>query len=164
VNKRKMATTAVATKIEPYRNFRFQIFFDKSQPVALVSKISALKRTTEVVEWRQGGQPNTPMRLIGKSKYEAINIEQGLSLDKDFDEWAGQVNQFGETNLPKDKESIRKTITIKVLDLDDKPVLEYEIYRCWVSEYTAVPDLDANANVVAIKTIKIENEGWIRKQ
>jgi phage tail-like protein len=124
--------------------------------------MSALKCTTEVVEFRQGGQSNTSFKLPGKTKYEPITIEQGLSLDQEFEEWASLVNQFGEINLPKDKESMRKTITLKVFDLDDKPVLQYEIYRCWVSEFTATPEFDANANAVAIRSIKIENEGWKR--
>ncbi|MGH9937590.1 MAG: phage tail protein, partial [Blastocatellia bacterium] len=41
-------------------------------------------------------------------------------------------------------------------------VLAYKVYRCWVSDYQAMPDLDANANAVAIQTIKLENEGWER--
>jgi len=41
-------------------------------------------------------------------------------------------------------------------------VIAYNIFRCWVSEYVALPDLDANAAVVAIQRITLENEGWER--
>jgi phage tail-like protein len=126
--------------------------------------MTALKRTTEVVEWREGGAPNTPRKLAGKTKYEPITLEQGLSLNTDFEDWADLVNKFGGTDLSEKDNKFRRDIRIEVLDLDGEPVLKYKIMSCWVSEYTAVPDLDANANAVGIKTVKIENEGWEREK
>jgi phage tail-like protein len=156
-----MSVQANAKVILPYRNFKFRCYFEgKSEPVALVSKMTALKRTTEVVEWRQGGESNTIRKLAGKTKYEPITLEQGLSLDTDFEGWADQVNKWGGTDLAQKDNEFRKELRIEVLDLDGEVVLKYKVHRCWVSEYTAVPDLDANANAVAIKTLKIENEGW----
>jgi phage tail-like protein len=158
-----MSVQANAKVILPYRNFKFRVYFEgKSEPVALVSKMTALKRTTEVVEWRQGGESNTIRKLAGKTKYEDITIEQGMSLDPDFEDWADQVNKWGGTDLSQKDNEFRKELRIEVLDLDGEVVLKYKVHRCWVSEYTAVPDLDANANAVAIKTAKFVNEGWER--
>jgi phage tail-like protein len=156
-----MSVQANAKVILPYRNFKFRVYFEgKSDPVALVSKMTALKRTTEVVEWRQGGESNTIRKLAGKSKYEPITLEQGLSLDTDFEDWADRVNKWGSTDLAQKDNEFRKELRVEVLDLDGEVVLKYKMHKCWVSEYTAIPDLDANANAVAIKTLKIENEGW----
>jgi phage tail-like protein len=156
-----MSVQANAKVILPYRNFKFRVYFEgKSEPVALVSKMTALKRTTEVVEWRQGGESNTVRKLAGKSKYEPITLEQGLSLDTDFEDWADRVNKWGGTDLSQKDNEFRKELRVEVLDLDGEVVLKYKMHKCWVSEYTAIPDFDANANAVAIKTLKIENEGW----
>lgn len=156
-----MSVQANAKVILPYRNFKFRVYFEgKSEPVALVSKMTALKRTTEVVEWRQGGESNTIRKLAGKSKYEPITLEQGLSLDTDFEDWADRVNKWGNTDLAQKDNEFRKELRVEILDLDGEVVLKYKMHKCWVSEYTAIPDFDANANAVAIKTLKIENEGW----
>ena len=156
-----MSAQANAKVILPYRNFKFRVYFEgKSDPVALVSKMTALKRTTEVVEWRQGGESNTIRKLAGKSKYEPITLEQGLSLDTDFEDWADRVNKWGNTDLAQKDNEFRKELRVEILDLDGEVVLKYKMHKCWVSEYTAIPDFDANANAVAIKTLKIENEGW----
>jgi phage tail-like protein len=158
-----MSVQANAKVILPYRNFKFRVYFEgKTEPVALVSKMTALKRTTEVVEWRQGGESNTIRKLAGKTKYEAITLEQGKSLDTDFEDWADQVNKWGGTDLSQKDNEFRKELRIEVLDLDGEAVLKYKLRRCWVSEYTAVPDLDANANAVAITSVKIEHEGFAR--
>lgn len=156
-----MSVQANAKVILPYRTFKFRVYFEgKSEPVALVGKMSALKRTTEVVEWRQGGESNTVRKLAGRSKYEPITLEQGLSLDSDFEDWADRVNKWAGTDLSEKDNDFRKELRVEVLDLDGQVVLKYKMHKCWVSEYTALPDLDANANTVAIKTLKIENEGW----
>ncbi len=157
-----MAAQANAKVILPYRNFKFRVYFEgKSEPVALVSKMSALKRTTEVVEWREGGESNTVRKHPGKSKCDPLTMEQGLSLSTDLEDWADLINQWG-SNLAKKDSEFRKEMRIEVLDLDGEVVLKYKVHRCWVSEYTAISDLDANANAVNIKTLKIENEGWER--
>lgn len=155
-----MAAQANAKLVLPFRTFKFLVYFEgKNDPVALVNKMSALKRTTEVVEWRQGGESNTVRKLAGRTKYEAITLEQGISADSDFEDWAHRVNQWGSDSGQKDND-FRKEMRVEVLDLDGNVVLKYKLHKCWVSEYTAIPDLDANSNTVGIKTLKIENEGW----
>jgi len=149
-------------RLDPYLNFKYRLKWDNHY-VAGISKISSLKRTTEVVEHRSGGDPSTAHKAPGRSKFEPITLERGLTQDKDFHDWAGLVWNFGsrlgtEVSLA----SIRKDLYLEFYNQAGQLVIAYKIYRCWVSEYQALPDLDANANAVAIEHIKLENEGWER--
>ena len=150
------------TRFDPYKNFKFRVRWD-GRYVAGVSKVSALKRSTELVEHRDGGNPNTTNKSPGRTKYEAVTLERGVTHDTEFEKWANKVWNFGsglgsETSL----RDFRKDIAIEVYNEAGQKVLAYNVFRCWVSEYQALPDLDANANAVAIQTLKLENEGWER--
>lgn len=150
------------TRLDPYKNFKFRIKWD-NQYVAAVSKVSALKRTTEVVEHRSGGDPSTTHKSPGRTKYDAITLERGLTQDKAFHDWAGLVWNYGaglgsEVSLA----NFRKTLYLEFYNEAGQLVMAYMIYRCWVSEYQAMPDLDANANAIAIEHIKLEHEGFER--
>ena len=147
------------TRFDPYKNFKFRVKWD-GRYVAGISKVSALKRTTEVVEHREGGDPSTSRKSPGRSKFEAITLERGVTHDTEFEAWANKVWNFGaglgaEVSL----RDFRKDITIEVYNEAGQLALAYKVFRCWVSEYQALPDLDANANAVAIQHIKLENEG-----
>lgn len=149
-------------RFDPYKNFKFRVKWD-GRYVAGISKVSALKRSTEVVEHREGGDPSTSRKSPGRSKYEPITLERGVTHDIDFEQWANKVWNFGagagsEVSLA----DFRKDLIIDVFNESGQKVLAYQLYRCWVSEYQALPDLDANANAVAIQTLKLENEGWER--
>src|SRR3990172_1520445 len=151
-----------ATRFDPYKNFKFRVKWD-GQYVAGLSKMGALKRTTEVVEHREGGDPSTSRKSPGRTKFEAVTLERGVTHDTAFEAWANKVWDFGagpgaEVSLA----NFRKDIIIDVFNEAGQKALSYKVYRCWVSEYQALPDFDANANTVAIQTIKIENEGWER--
>jgi len=149
-------------RFDPYKNFKFRVRWD-GRYVAGVSKVSALKRTTEVVEHREGGDPSSSRKSPGRTKYEAITLERGVTHDIDFEQWANKVWNFG--SLPGMESSLqdyRKDIFIDVFNEAGQLVLSYKVFRCWVSEFQAMPDLDANANAVAIQSIKLENEGWER--
>ena len=151
-----------ATRFDPYKNFKFRVKWD-GQYVAGLSKMGALKRTTEVVEHREGGDPSTSRKSPGRTKFEAVTLERGVTHDTAFEAWANKVWDFGagpgaEVSLA----GFRKDILIDVFNEAGQKALSYKVYRCWVSEYQALPDFDANANTVAIQTIKIENEGWER--
>jgi phage tail-like protein len=151
-----------AQRFDPYKNFKFRVKWD-GRYVAGISKVSALKRTTEVVEHREGGDPSTSRKAPGRTKYEAITLERGVTHDQEFEQWANKVWNYGsglgaETSL----KDFRKNLTIEVYNEAGQLAIAYRIFRCWVSEYQALPDLDANANAVAIQTIKLENEGWER--
>jgi phage tail-like protein len=158
-----MAEFSVNTsRFDPYKNFKFRVKWD-GRYVAGVSKVSALKRTTEVVEFREGGDPSASRRSPGRNKYEAITMERGVTHDVEFEQWAGKVWQLGaglgaEVSL----KDFRKDIVLELCNEAGQVVIAYHIYRCWVSEYQALPDLDANANAVAISHLKLENEGWAR--
>jgi phage tail-like protein len=152
--------TANPQRYDPYRNFKFRVKVDNVY-VAGLSKCSALKKTTEMVEWREGGDPSTTHRLPGKTKYEPITLTAGVTHDTTFEDWANLVNNFqGDASMSL--KNFRKNITIDVFNEADQKVLSYHVYRCWVSEFETLPELDASANAVMIQTIKLENEGWER--
>jgi len=151
-----------ATRFDPYKNFKFRIKWD-GRYVAGVSKVGALKRTTEVVKHRDGGDPSSSRKSPGRSEYEAISLERGVTHDLEFEQWANKVWNFGnglgsEVSL----KDFRKDVIIEVYNEAGQLALAYKVFRCWVSEFQSLPDLDANANAVAIQTIKLENEGWER--
>jgi phage tail-like protein len=151
-----------AQRVDPYKNFKFRVKWD-GRYVAGVSKVSALKRTTEIIEHNEGGNPSSSGKSPGRSKYEAITLERGVTHDVEFERWANKVWNYGaglgaEVSL----KDFRRDMLIEVYNEAGQLVLAYKVYRCWVSEYQALPDLDANANAVAIQSIKLENEGWER--
>jgi phage tail-like protein len=145
---------------DPYKNFKFRVLVD-GRPVAGLSKMSALKKTTEAVEWREAGDPSIVRKMPGRTKFEPITMEAGLTHDTTFEEWANLVNNLdGPAAMSLAK--YRKDIAIEVLNLQSTPVLRFKVRRAWVSEYQATPEMDANANAVAITMIKIEHEGFQR--
>lgn len=152
--------TVNPTRTAPYRGFKFRIKIDNVY-VAGISKCSALKKTTEMVEFRSGGDPSTSQKLQGKTKYEAITLTAGVTHDPTFENWANAVNNFQGDGAGSNKNS-RKDIIIDVFNENDQKALSYKVFKCWVSEYQALPELDASANAVMIQTIKLENEGWER--
>lgn len=149
-------------RFDPYKNFKFRVKWD-GRYVAGISKVGALKKTTEVVEHREGGDPSSSRRSPGRTKYEAITLERGVTHDKDFEQWANKVWNYGSgLGAEVSLKDFRKDIIVEVYNEAGQLAIAYKVYRCWVSEYQAMPDLDANANAVAIQTIKLENEGWER--
>jgi phage tail-like protein len=151
-------------RFDPYKNFKFRIKWD-GRYVAGVSKVSPLKRITEVVTHREGGDPSIERRSPGRTHYDAIILERGVTHDLEFEKWANKVWNFGaglgsEVSL----KDFRKDIILEMYNEAGQLVIAYKIYRCWVSEYQALPELNANGNTVAIQLIKLENEGWERDE
>jgi phage tail-like protein len=149
-------------RFDPYKNFKFRVKWD-GRYVAGVSKVGALKRTTEVVKHRDGGDPSSSRKSPGRSEYDPITLERGVTHDIDFEQWANKVWNFGaglgaEVSL----QDFRKDIILEVYNEAGQLAIAYKIYRCWASEFQSLPDLDANANAVAIQHLKLENEGWER--
>ncbi len=152
------------TRFDPYKNFKFRVKWD-GKYVAGISKVSALKRTTDMVEHREGGDPSTSRKSPARSKFDAITLERGVTHDLEFEKWANKVWNFGaplgaEVSL----KDFRKDIILEVYNENGQRAIAYKIYRCWVSEYQALPDFDANAGAIAIQHIKLENEGWERDE
>lgn len=145
-------------RLDPYKNFKFRVSWD-NQAVAGLSKMTALKRTTEVIEWREAGDNSVVRKLPGRSKFEPITLEAGLTHDTQFLEWANQVNN-PQGDAAMSLKTYRKEVTIEVLNMQGARVMAFTLKRAWVSEFQALPDLDANANAVAIQSIKIEHEGF----
>ncbi|MGB5753767.1 MAG: phage tail protein [Thermoanaerobaculia bacterium] len=150
------------SRFDPYKNLKFRVKWD-GRYVAGVSKVSALKRTTEVVEHREGGDPSTVRRSPGQTKYEPITLERGVTHDPEFEQWANKVWNWGsglgsEVSLA----DFRKDLIIELYNEAGQLVMAYKVYRCWPSEYQALPDLDAGATAVAIQTLTLQHEGWER--
>lgn len=151
-----------AQRLDAYPNFKFGVRCD-GKKVAGISKVSGLKRSTEIIEHREGGDPSTSHKSPGRTKYEAITLERGVTHDTEFEKWANKVWNFGSgLGAEVSLKDFRKDLIIEMYNEAGQTVLAYKVFRAWVSEFQAIPDLDANANAVAIQHIKLENEGWER--
>jgi phage tail-like protein len=151
-----------AYRADPYKNFKFRLRWD-GRFVAGVSKVSPLRRTTEVVTHREGGDPSSSRKSPGRTEYEAITLERGVTHDTEFEKWANKIWNFGAgLGLEVSLRDFRKDVVIELYNEAGQLAIAYKVFRAWVSEFQALPDLDANANAIAIQTLKLENEGWER--
>ena len=151
-----------ASRFDPYKNFKFRVKWD-GRYVAGVSKVGMLKRTTTPVTHREGGDPSTSRKSPGRTEFDAITLERGVTHDTEFEAWANKVWNFGSgLGAEVSLKDFRKDVIIEVYNEAGQVSLAYKVFRCWVSEFQALPDLDANADAVAIQSIKLENEGWER--
>lgn len=149
-----------AHRYDPYKNFKFRVILD-GKPIMGVSKVSSLKRTTEVVKHRDGGDNSTDRKSPGRSSYEGVTLERGITHDLEFERWANLVHSYsGDPAM--DLVNYKKDLTLEIMNEKGQVAKRYFLYRCWVSEYSSVPDLDANANAIAIEHLKLELEGWAR--
>lgn len=149
-------------RFDPYKNFKFRVKWD-GRYVAGVSRVSSLVRKTEVIEWREGGDPSTSRKSPGRTEYEPVILERGITHDLEFERWANKVWNFGsglgsEVSL----EDFRKDIIVELYNEAGQVVLAYKLYRCWVSEFQALPELNGNDGAIAIQSITLQNEGWER--
>lgn len=151
---------------DPYKNYRFRVKWD-GRYVAGVSKVSALSRTPQAMGHSHS---STDKVLPGQSKYEALTLERGVTHDANFEQWANKVWDYANSttendasNQPISLKDFRKDIVIEVFDEAGQKEMAYVVYRCWASEFTALPDLDATGNAVAIQSMRLENEGWERE-
>lgn len=158
-----MAEFTVNThRFDPYKNFKFRVKWD-GKYVAGISSVTGLSRHTDVMEWRQGGDPSTTRKMPGFTEYDPITLERGVTHDPEFEEWANKVWNFGaglgsEVSL----KDFRKDIILELMNEAGQLVMSYRIFRCWVSDYTALPDLNSNMPEVAIQSITLVHEGWER--
>jgi phage tail-like protein len=154
--------TVNTERYDPYKNFKFRVMWD-GKYVAGVSKVGGLTRTTEVVKHREGGDPSSSRSSPGQTSYEPITLERGVTHDEEFEKWANRVWTYGNAGGQEvSLKDFRKDIIIELYNEAGQKALAYKVYRCWVSEYTALPELDASASAVAIQSITLENEGWQR--
>jgi phage tail-like protein len=152
--------TINTNRVDPYKNFKFRVVWD-GRVVAGVSKVSSLKRTTEVVSHREGGDLSTPRHSPGATKFEAITLERGVTFDREFEDWANLVYST-EGDAAVSLARYKRDILIHSVNLQGTVIRTYRVFKCWVSEYTALPELDANANAVMMESIVLQNEGWER--
>ena len=145
-------------RLDPYKNFKFRVKWE-NQYVAGLSKMSAIKRSTEVIEWREAQEKSVVRKLPGRTKFEPVTFEAGLTHDQQFIIWADLVNS-PQGDAAMSLKNYRKEVTVEVLNLQATPVMAFLLHRAWVAEFQALPEMDANANAVAIQTLKIEYEGF----
>ena len=150
------------SRFDPYKSYRFLVYFDTStSPVAGVSKISSIKRSNDVIEYKEGGYAII-RKGLGRQKYEPITLERGVTHDDSFEQWANAAQVLDKGSPSSSLAKLRKEIRIELLNEQGQPVHRYLVHRAWVSEFQALPDLDAGTNAIAIEHIKLENEGWER--
>jgi phage tail-like protein len=157
-----MATGFVknAHRVDPYKSYKFRVVWD-GRPVMGVSKVGALKRTTNVVTYREGGENSTNHKSPGQTEYDGLTLERGITHDTEFEKWANLVHPYAG-DPAKDLVGYKKDMVLEVMNEKGQVALRYFLHSCWVSEFTAVPDLDASANAVAVESMKLELEGWER--
>jgi phage tail-like protein len=155
--------TTNANRVDPYKNYKFRVKGPDGAYVAGVSKVSSLKRTTEVVEHREGGDPSSTHKSPGQTKYDPITLERGVTHDTEFERWANKVWNYGSgLGAEVSLKDFRKDLVLEIYNEAGQLALAYKLYRCWPSEFVAFPDLDASASAIAIQTLKLENEGFER--
>jgi len=152
--------TVNINRYDPYKTYRFLVYFGTStSPVAAVSKVTGIKRSSDVIEYKEGGNPII-LKGLGRTKYEPITLERGVTEDMDFANWANMAQVLDHGSPSTSLAKLRQDIRVDLLNEEGQPVWRFFVYRCWVSEYQALPDLDAGANAIAIEHIRLENEGW----
>jgi phage tail-like protein len=151
-------------RFDPYKNFKFKVKWD-GKYVAGLSKMTALKKTTKLIEHREGGDPSSNRKSPGRTSYDAITLSRGVTHDLEFEKWANKIWNYGNSvGAEVSLKDFRKDILIEVLNEAGQVAIAYKVYRCWVSEFQALPEFDSNADAVAIQTIKLENEGFERDE
>lgn len=154
--------TVNANRFDPYKNFKFRVKWS-GRYVAGISRVGALTRSTQVVSHREGGDLSSERHSPGQTSYNPITLERGVTHDVEFEQWANKVWNYGSgLGMEASLKDFRKDITIDMYNEAGQLVIAYHVYRCWVSEYTALPELDASGNAVAIQSITLQNEGWER--
>ncbi len=166
------APSNVATSlVDPFLNYKFAVFWGSNPtppgttPIAMVSKVSALTRTTQVASWREGGAPQGVRRLPGQTEYGPVTLERGITFDVNFEQWANKIWYYPNTGKLGQEVSLkdfRKDINIQLMNQAGQVVMSYYIFNCWPSEYIAMPELDGSANAVALESLTLQNEGWTR--
>lgn len=149
-------------RLDPYKTSKFQLILD-GRVVPDVVRISALRRETETVLYRPGDFPNHLIKAPGLTDFDPIIIERGITHDTTFEDWADLCYSV-QGDAAISLKNFRKDMLINLLNRQGTVVLSYRIYRGWVSEYTALPELDAHANETAIERIVVQHEGWERDE
>ena len=157
-----MQFTVNPHRFDPYKGFKFRVIWD-GRPVAGVDRVSALRRSTEVVQHRDGADTSTVRRSPGRTTFDPITLSRGVTQDPAFEQWANKSWNVGSAvGSEVSLKDYRKDVVIQLLNEAGQVVRSYLVYRAWVSEYQALPELDAHSDTVAIETITLQHEGWER--
>ena len=150
--------TTNAHRYDPHKNFKFPVLKGDGITFLRVSKLGGLKRTTEVVSHRSGGENSFEYKSPGRSSYEALSMERGITHDTEFERWASMVHSYdGDPTM--DLVNYKQDLSLEVLNERGQIALRYFLFDCWVSEFTASPDLDAGAIAVAVVSLALRVGG-----
>jgi len=148
------------SRFDPYKNSRFLVYFDPyTDPVAGVSKVTGLKRTTQVVEHKEGGKM-LPLKGLGRTSYDPITLERGVTHDTAFSDWANAAQVLDSGHPKQSLPNLRRDVHIVLLNEQGQPVHRFTLHDAWVSEYQPMSELDGGGNAIAIEHIKVEHQGW----
>jgi phage tail-like protein len=98
----------------------------------------------------------------GRTAYAPITLSRGVDADTTFEDWANAVFELSDQGVASGGQNFRKSVRIELLDEAGQLVLAYDVFNAWVSQYTALPDLNSSANAIAIEEITLEHDGWAR--
>src|SRR5271156_5541098 len=133
---------------DPYKTYRFLVYFGTDvTPVAGMSKVGAIKRESDVIEYKEGGNAII-LKGLGRTKYDPITLERGVTHDTDFESWANAAQVLDKGSPSTSLANLRMEIRIELLNEEGQPVQRYIVHDAWVSEFQAWPDLDAGGNAV----------------
>lgn len=158
-------------RLTPYQNFRFKVKWadetGKMVYVAGISRVTALNHSTEVIKHREGGDPSVIHLAPGQTDYSPITLERGVSYDPAFEIWANKIFDYSNSQSQPGQntslEDFRKDLILELFNEAGQRVLAYNIYRAWVSEFSAVSELDANgSSALVLQSMTVQNEGWDR--
>lgn len=157
---------ARASQFDPYRTFKFRVRFGNTT-VAGISKVSMLTRTVTPNELKEGGDMFGPRQNPSAVHYEDVTLEKGLTASNEFEDWANAVVQLQVD--PGSVSGFKRTVYIDVFDLNgnpldgkSQPITSYKLNKCWITKYSALPELDAGSGGVGIQSVTLRHEGWER--
>lgn len=156
--------------MDPLLTFKFLVSWGPSdggdlKVVAGVSEVGPLSRTTDPVEYREGGAPTGTRQIPGQTKYDDITLKRGIILDIAFEQWANKIWYYPNTAKLGEEVSLkdfRKTMKIDLCNQAGQIMLSYYVFNCWPSKYQSMPNLNAqDGATVALEELTLKNEGWV---
>lgn len=135
----------------PHGRFRYKVEIEGLSAGGF-SEVTGFDASIEVIKYREGDMVQTPMKVPGLKEYSNIILKQGLVDSKVLYDWmiAG-VNGAVQ----------RKTVTITLLDAEEKAAASWQVINAWPVKYTA-PEFNAQSSEIAIETLEVAHEGMTR--
>lgn len=149
-----------ASSHDPFTGFKFRVIVATFSSDIGFQKVSGLKESTEVVEYREGTDPITKRKLPGLTVYDPVTFTRGLSTSHDLLDWRAQVATASSPGDGVPPDGFRRTVTVQMFAKgnNDQAVQSWEILKAWPQELNH-SDLDAEGSAVVIQSMILANEG-----